>query len=619
MPTIVVAAFNRPQSLNRLLGSLTKCNFAEPVKLIISIDGSDNELVKGCADFYDWKFGEKLIIAHGEHLGLKEHILRCGDLVNQEESIILLEDDIWVSPFFYEFAVAANNFYTEDSKVAGISLYNYQKTEYDDQFFIPVDDGSDCYFMQVPSSWGQVFNKKGWNDFREWLSENEAKIEGSNIPEQVKSWGAHSWKKHFMHFLVDTDKYFVFPRLSLSTNFEDLGTNSDSSGKYQVTTQSSKRSFNFFKFDDSKSIYDAWFEIKPVALNKLIPWIADYSYDVDLNGYKQNYHGTYLLTSKPLLEAKFSFSSNMKPAIQNIITELPGNSIHFGPAKIADEEIISGDLERIFVIVPMPDVEHVRIKKQLDSMVTVKNQNIKFIICVNSNHLIKIQDFLTIEYTTILSQTSLVVSNETGLDFLTKEGLNKIKTGIVTWLHPDYVLSKDILETVAKVFADIRQINAVTIPDSREKILESRITKNFLLFNMKRGKAPFLPDPVFFRGHFYQAIADKMSKKRLTGVDFSSQFLFELCCLTDILPVISGRFTSSQKTFGKPSPQNSEMYKSIVKDELGGISGSLKFRILKWLAQKNIFGFRNLFYISYPVPLIVHCELMKQKAYLYNM
>jgi hypothetical protein len=47
---------------------------------------------------------------------------------------------------------------------------------------------------------------------------------GPHIPAYLQQWGPESWKKHFIHYLVDTGKYFVFPRISLTTNFEDYGT-----------------------------------------------------------------------------------------------------------------------------------------------------------------------------------------------------------------------------------------------------------------------------------------------------------------------------------------------------------------------------------------------------------
>src|SRR5687768_8098504 len=102
-PAIVITAYNRPEGLSRLLKSVADASYdSNNVTLVISIDKSDSNKVYELADSFEWKYGQKKVIKHNEHLGLKEHILRCGDLTDQYGSIILLEDDLIVSPWFYK-------------------------------------------------------------------------------------------------------------------------------------------------------------------------------------------------------------------------------------------------------------------------------------------------------------------------------------------------------------------------------------------------------------------------------------------------------------------------------------------------------------------------------------
>ena len=51
--------------------------------LVISIDKSDDNEVEGVAEGFEWGFGEKRIIKHEQHLGLKEHVFRCGALTKE--------------------------------------------------------------------------------------------------------------------------------------------------------------------------------------------------------------------------------------------------------------------------------------------------------------------------------------------------------------------------------------------------------------------------------------------------------------------------------------------------------------------------------------------------------
>jgi hypothetical protein len=251
-----------------LLDSIARAHFPHNgITLIISVDGPGNEGVETVAKNFCWNYGDKRIIVQKEHLGLKRHIFSCSAFVDEFEHAIILEDDLIVSPYFYEYALSAGSFYKDESRLAGISLYNYQISEFSNQPFMPIDDGSDCYFLQLPSSWGQLFNKDQWNKFISWLAVHKS-IEGANIPQPVKSWGIHSWKKHFIHYLIDQDLYFVYPRLSLTTNFEEIGVHAETNGKFQSNMQQAMRSYHFLKFEESKSVYDAWFEMKPIALNK---------------------------------------------------------------------------------------------------------------------------------------------------------------------------------------------------------------------------------------------------------------------------------------------------------------------------------------------------------------
>src|SRR6188768_3670403 len=91
-PAIVVSAYNREQSLLRLLSSLEQGEYPNSrVTLVISIDKGDNKDVIQAAEAFKWRHGEKRIIQHQQHLGLREHILSCGDLTKEYGNIILFE------------------------------------------------------------------------------------------------------------------------------------------------------------------------------------------------------------------------------------------------------------------------------------------------------------------------------------------------------------------------------------------------------------------------------------------------------------------------------------------------------------------------------------------------
>ena len=68
------------------------------------------------------KYGEKIVLCHPERLGLRRHIISCGDLTEKYGAVMILEDDLYVSPDFYNYAMRALDKYGEHPQIAGIAL-----------------------------------------------------------------------------------------------------------------------------------------------------------------------------------------------------------------------------------------------------------------------------------------------------------------------------------------------------------------------------------------------------------------------------------------------------------------------------------------------------------------
>ncbi|MDX2245913.1 MAG: glycosyltransferase family 2 protein [Bacteroidia bacterium] len=333
-PVIVVVAYNRVHSLNRLLLSLSQAQYPEDVKLIISIDrGENNQDVVELAHRFEWNFGEKEVLYRPENLGLRKHILSCGDMTEKYGSVILLEDDLYVSPCFYRFSQEATNYYADDDRIAGIGLYTNQMNSYAGFLpFIPVEDGSDVFFFQAPCSWGQVWNDKKWRKFRDWYNEGPKISDQDRFPKPIKNWPESSWLKYHIKYVVEKDLYYVYPRISHSTNFGDSGVHFDKQvNMYQVNLQYRKKTYTFQTFDEALAVYDIFYEILPSRLSQMVPALAAYKYVVDIYGTKNlgQYEEEYVLTKTPAVKPVFSFGMQFRPFVMNIINQLPGKSLFF--------------------------------------------------------------------------------------------------------------------------------------------------------------------------------------------------------------------------------------------------------------------------------------------------
>jgi glycosyltransferase involved in cell wall biosynthesis len=336
-PAIVIVTFNRAKSLRRLLSSLNQAFYpgGSGVPLIISVDHQDSEehqKVVEMAEGFNWPFGQKKIIIHEKNLGLRKHVLSCGDLTQQYESIIMLEDDIFVSPYFYSYSVEALTFYQESEHISGISLYSHKRNFTVGLPFEIIPDANDVFFLQIASSWGQSWTKKQWAGFRLWYDDDKKADNSDRLPPAIHNWPQSSWLKEYIKYLIATNKYFVYPNRSLTTNFGDSGThNKRNNVEYQVPLSMSN-SYKFIKISESINVYDSFFEISPNALKLLSPHLERYDFSVDLYGTKEirNIDTEFLLSSKPLKHIQRgkgrSYGMEVKPMTLNIINQIEGSS-----------------------------------------------------------------------------------------------------------------------------------------------------------------------------------------------------------------------------------------------------------------------------------------------------
>jgi len=323
--TIIIAAHNRAKSLKNLINSLSNADYdSQVINLIISIDTSRFVDVLEVASNFKWNYGNKKVIVHKEQKGLKNHFLWCGDQTNEVGPVLFLEEDMMVSRYYVKYVNEYLNFYSDDSRVAGSSLYSIHFNEMITTNFIPIDDGSDVFFYQQPY-WGTIYHPKKWKEFRSWY--NKKNYDWGLLPMNVQNWGDNSFKKAYILYLIVNKKYFVFPRISLATNMGVAGLHTSNLVEYQTPLLFGQKKWKFINFDESCSIYDAYQEMVPNIIKKFNPLLSEYNIDVDLNGTKHTINSDYVLTLKKSKNYVFKFSHHLKPLIANVMYNIEGDSI----------------------------------------------------------------------------------------------------------------------------------------------------------------------------------------------------------------------------------------------------------------------------------------------------
>lgn len=332
-PAIVVAAHDRPAELQRLLESVLAADIGADTPLVISIDGggTHHARVRALADRFRWPYGPYAVVDH-EHLGLVEHFHRCGDLTQEYEAIVLLEDDLVVGPGFHRWASAALAFAARDQRIAGVSLATPFFDGYRHLPFEPVIDGSDGIYAQVPWYDGMAWTDSMWGNYR------AATIRATTpLHRALDTLDGDEWFPNAMRYLVQTDRYYLLPRHAHATNSGAPGAHFDAATNYfQVPlTLRAPADWRLMSVDESLAIYDDHLELDPGALKKLVPDLNDYDLTVDLLGTRDltTCAADYVLTTRSAANPVRLWGASMHPLVANLTHNVIGDAIRLAQRK----------------------------------------------------------------------------------------------------------------------------------------------------------------------------------------------------------------------------------------------------------------------------------------------
>lgn len=165
---IVYYAYNRPQHTLQTLTALKKSRLSQQSELFIFIDGAKNnansetlqniEAVKSIAASEQW-CGKLHIQIAEKNKGLFQSIVSgITETVNKYGKVIVIEDDVLVSPGFLEYMNNALDLYESEEKVMHIS--GFSRAEFSE---LPIKETS--YFFNHTTCWGWATWKRSWKFF----------------------------------------------------------------------------------------------------------------------------------------------------------------------------------------------------------------------------------------------------------------------------------------------------------------------------------------------------------------------------------------------------------------------------------------------------------------------
>ncbi|MDZ4759220.1 MAG: hypothetical protein SGJ10_13925 [Bacteroidota bacterium] len=320
---IIVAAYNRPTALHQMLQSLHKATKQGTISLTVSIDFSDKQAeVYKVANDFAWNFGTKNMIQMDTHLGLKKHILNLIAQINNDTLSIIFEDDLYIADNYHQYITEAYSYYHTDKYICGISLYHQPYHQLTELPLWPLFDGSDVYFMQYPSSSGFVLFPWAAKEFLIWIeNKSDEYLYTLALPEKIANWPESSWKKWLCAWMVEENKYMVYPRASFSTNTGIAGGHhSKNSNQFQSNLWVGFEGHARFKsFAESDAIYDSYMEHIPID-----------NISFDIYGQKKSEHiiTEKVLTSQNISTVESRYALDLKPPELNYINRIEGSGLN---------------------------------------------------------------------------------------------------------------------------------------------------------------------------------------------------------------------------------------------------------------------------------------------------
>lgn len=170
---LALFTYNRPYHTRRALESLTRCNRIEECKIFIYCDGpkhSDDMNNIIASQQVVQNFAEKLganIIIQEKNIGLAHSIVSgVSDLCERFGRVIVIEDDLVVSPSFIDYMLQALDRYQDEEHVYQIS-----------GFLFPIDASKhqDTFFLPFITTWGWATWNRAWKSF-DWNATGYEKL-----------------------------------------------------------------------------------------------------------------------------------------------------------------------------------------------------------------------------------------------------------------------------------------------------------------------------------------------------------------------------------------------------------------------------------------------------------
>lgn len=174
---VAVFIFARPETTAALLENLKASDGAQRIHLFVFADGprhveearqveATRQVVRDV--LYDHPFAEVTVVEAAENRGLADSVIAgVSRILDEYPSVIVLEDDLEISPATIAYLAAALERYKSDPRVISVTAYSYPEKVL---HAADLPHGQDNFFLYRPCSWAWGTWRQPWHE-TQWKGE----------------------------------------------------------------------------------------------------------------------------------------------------------------------------------------------------------------------------------------------------------------------------------------------------------------------------------------------------------------------------------------------------------------------------------------------------------------
>ncbi len=285
---IAVFVYNRPEHTRETLLNLQKCEGFDQSPLYVFCDGSKTEeseiaVSEARRVVHELVGSHATIVEASKNMGLANSIIKgVSQLCDEYGRVIVLEDDLIVSPFFLSYMNSALDQYENCEQVFQISGHMFNVDGF--------EKTSVALFLPLTTSWGWGTWSRAWDTFdeqaKDWVNLQDDKLRNAFNMNGVFDYYAmlkrqmqgksDSWAIRWYWSVFKQNGYVLFPPYTLvdNTGFDGSGTHGWRSARSVLKQKHLKN--ERITLPDAVRVDPEKLHLVQRELSKMNPRIADY-------------------------------------------------------------------------------------------------------------------------------------------------------------------------------------------------------------------------------------------------------------------------------------------------------------------------------------------------------